>query len=114
LKAIACNATTSQRSVRRIAAEPETQFLITDAFRPHRAQLEETASKITDAIEKALGAMKTDKQDHASRLKAVERYSDVLVLAQGKVVEKPVDAGLPQCTWEEFKAMYDARKTSSE
>jgi len=50
----------------------------------------------------------------ASRLKAVERYGDVLVLAQGKVVEKPVDAGLPQFTWEEFSAMYDARVISSE
>ena len=67
-----------------------------------------------NAIEAALGALKTDEADHSSRLKALERYGDVLSLAQGKVVEKPVDAGLPQFTWEELSAMYDARVISSE
>jgi len=113
-KAIACDANTSQRSVQRIAAEPETQFLITEAFRPYRAQLEEMAGMTIDAIEKALGAMKTDKQDHTSRLRAVERYGEVLVLAQGKVVEKPVHAGIPSLTWDEYVAMYNARTISSE
>ena len=36
--------------------------------------------------------MKTDKQDHLTRLEAVERYSDVSELAQGKIVEKAVKA----------------------
>jgi transposase-like protein len=100
-KAIARDANTSQRTVQRIAAESETQLLITEAFRPHNAKLYGLAVKVVNAIEKGLGAMKTDKQDHQTRLKAVERYGDVIALAQGKVVEKPVEAKTT-FTWEEF------------
>ena len=78
--------------MQRIAAEPETQFLITEAFRPHQARLVELAGAVVDAVDEALGAMKTDKQDHLTRLKAVERYGDVLEFAQGKVQEKPAEA----------------------
>jgi len=46
--------------------------------------------------------------------KTWERYGDVLVLAPGKVVEKPVNAGLPQFTWEEFSVMDDTRIISSQ
>ena len=63
-KAIARKTATSPRSVQRIAAEPETQFLITEAFRPHQLRLQKMAGKALDAIEAALCAMKTDEQDH--------------------------------------------------
>ena len=72
------------------------------------------AGKVVGAIEAALGALKTDEADHTSRLKAVERYGDVLALAQGKLVEKPVDEGCPQqFTWEEFSAMYARRRVET-
>jgi hypothetical protein len=56
--------------------------------------------------------MKTDKQDHVTRLKAVERYGDVMELAHGKVVEKPIEE--VQLTWEEITEMYKARKMSAQ
>jgi len=111
--AIAQSAGTSKRTVQRIAAEPETQFLITEAFRPYQARLLELAGVVIDAVDEALGAMKTDKQDHLTRLKAVERYGDVLELAQGKVQEKPAEADRTW-TWEEITAIYKARKLSAE
>jgi len=44
----------------------------------------------------------------------VERYCDVLALAQGKVVKKPpVDAGSLHFTWEEFSAMYARRQVET-
>ena len=95
--------------MQRIAAEPETQFLITEAFRPHQVRLQKMAGKALDAIEAALCAMKTDEQDHTSRLKGVERYGEVLELAQGRIAEKPADTGMPQYTWEELTVLYDAR-----
>jgi hypothetical protein len=73
------------------------------------------AGKAVDAIDAAFGALKLDGPDHTlwpdhiTRLKAVERYSDVLALAQGKVVEKPVDEGGLQVPWEEFELIYSRR-----
>jgi hypothetical protein len=113
-KAIAQRAATTQRNVQRIAAEPETQFLITKALRPHQARLGKMASTVIDAIEEALGPHKADEADHTSRLKAVERYGDVVELAQGKVAEKAVNTGTPQFTFEEFTAMYRSRKITTD
>jgi hypothetical protein len=105
----------SERHVRRLAAEPETQFLITEALRPYTAKLNKLAAKAITAVEEALIAMKTDEADHVSRLRAVERYGDVLELAQGKLPEKTEEeAGPPQWTWEEFCQMYNARKKTAE
>jgi hypothetical protein len=54
--------------------------------------------------------MKTDEEDHVSRLRAVERYVDLVELAQGKLPEKTVDDGaLPQYTWEEYVRLYETR-----
>jgi hypothetical protein len=74
----------SERHVRRLAAEPETQFLIMEALRPHIAKLQKLAWKVISVIEEALTAMKTDEADHLTRLRAVERYFELLNLAQGK------------------------------
>ena len=65
-KAIARVANTSQRNVQRIAAEPETQFLVTEAFRPYQARLKKMAAKVVDVIDAALGALKTDGPDHTT------------------------------------------------
>jgi hypothetical protein len=101
----------SERHVRRLASEPETQFLITEALRPYQAKLHKLARKAITAIEEALSAKKTDEADHVSRLRAVERYGEVLELAQGKLQEtKTGDNARPQLTWEEYVRMYNARK----
>lgn len=117
-KAIASDANTSQRNVQRIAAEPETQLLITAAFRPQQQKLLDMAERAVQVVQKGFEAMrcvKTGKDvwewhgDALARLKAVERYGELLNLAQGKVVEKPVEAET-KWTWEEFTAMYNARQ----
>ena len=73
----------SESHVRRLAAEPETQFLITQVLRPYHATLDRLATKVITVIEEALSAMKTDEADHLTRLRAVERYCELLELAQG-------------------------------
>ena len=45
-------------SVQRIAVEPETQFMMTEAFRPHQLRLQKMPGKTLDAIEAALCAVK--------------------------------------------------------
>jgi len=74
----------SERHVRRLAAEPETQFLITEILRPFRAKLTQLAATAIKVVKEAFSAMKTDKADHFTRLRAVERYCDLLKMAQGK------------------------------
>jgi hypothetical protein len=101
----------SERYVRRLAAEPETQFIITESLRPHRAKLQRLATKVIAAIDEALSAKKTDEADHVSRLRAVERYGAVMELAQGKLPPDTVDdKAMPQYTWEEFVALYATRR----
>jgi hypothetical protein len=83
----------SERHVRRLAAEPETRFLITEILRPFRAKLTQLASTAIKVVKEAFSAMKTDEADHFTRLRAVERYCDLLKMAQGKVQEKGNNRG---------------------
>ena len=48
-----CRAPRSERYVRRLAAEPETQFLITETLRPHIAKLLQLMPKALAVIEEA-------------------------------------------------------------
>lgn len=73
----------SKQHVQVLAAEPETQFLITKALEPHRRKLEAMAPKAIAAVETALRAKKTDRADYKNRMAAVSRYGDLLELAQG-------------------------------
>ena len=104
-RTIARAAGTSERHVQRIAAEPETQFLITKALAPHREELESLAGKAIQAVDKSLVALKGDEEDHIIRLRGVERYKDLLDLAQGKIAEQQVEER-PMVTWEEFLVLY--------
>ena len=103
-KAAGCKA----RYVQRLANDPETQFLIVEALAPHRAKLAKMATTAVNAVSKAMVAMKTDKKDHFTRLRAVERFQDLLELAQGKPKEEA--QGELQVTWEEFTVMYSRRQ----
>ena len=112
-KIIAKEAGCSTRQVQRIKAEPETQFLITEALAPHREQLRKLAGEVIRAIAGGLKASKEDAEDHKMRLLAVQRYGDLVELAQGKVTETE-ERGAVQFTWEEFRAMYEKRTTTHE
>jgi hypothetical protein len=113
--AIAKKAGCSARNVQRLAAEPATQFIITEALRPHRAKLEKLAQRAILAIERALIAHKTDTADHVVRMRAVERYGDLLTMAQGKPPEPKTTEvdGIPQLTWEEFTLLYQSRRVTA-
>jgi hypothetical protein len=56
-----------------------------------------------------LSAKKTNAVDHLARLRAVERYCELLELAQGKEQETGNDANR-QVTWEELTEMYEPRR----
>src|ERR1035441_9167628 len=99
----------SERYVRRLAAEPETQFLITEALRPHIAKLLQFMPKALAVIEEGMSAMKKDQVDHLTRLRALERFCKLLEMAQGKEQEK-VTPTAGQMTWEEFGERYEARQ----
>ena len=65
--------------------------------------------KALAVIEEGMSAMKKDQVDHLTRLRAVERFCELLEMAQGKVPEK----GTPtagQMTWEELTEDYEARQ----
>jgi hypothetical protein len=102
-KAAGCKA----RYAQRLANDPETQFLIAEALAPHRAKLALMAQRAVYAVDTALLAKKTDKADHITRLRAVERYGDLLGLAQGKPREAAEER--LQVTWEQFTLMYEKR-----
>ena len=93
----------SERHVRRLAAEPQTRFLIAQALRPYHAKLNQLAVKVLTVLEEAMTARKTDEADHLTRLRAVERYCELLVMAQGELQER-------QVTWEELTELYRATK----
>jgi hypothetical protein len=113
-KRIAKEAQCTERHVQRLAAEKPTQFLIAEMLRPHRAKLEKLAGACITAIEKAMGAKVGDTADHKARLWGVDRYRNMLELAQGgRPQEKPPD-GAQQVTWEEFVVMYRSRKVTDE
>jgi len=98
----------SERYVRQLAAEPETRFLIVEVLRPLRPQLIALAPAAIGAIEEALDADKTDEADHANRLRAVDRYFEILEMAQGNVQAEV--APRREMTWEELCALYRARR----
>lgn len=102
---IAKEAGCSERHVERLAAEPGTQFLIAEALRPYTDDLCELVGNAIKVVKSAMVAKKKDTADHIVRLRAVERYGELLEYAQGKPTE---DAGstTPQLTWEEFVVMY--------
>ena len=102
---IAAEAGCTVRNVQRIASEPATQFLITEALQPHREELEQLAGDVIKAIGGGLRALKDDPEDHVVRLRAIERYGDMLQLAQGKPKEES-EQGPVQITWEEFVVLY--------
>src|ERR1035441_5417325 len=68
----------SERYVRRLAAEPETQFLITETLRPHIAKLLQLMPKALAVIEEAMSAMKKDEPTVPSR--AVEDAAGLSVV----------------------------------
>jgi hypothetical protein len=106
--AIAAEAGCQPRYVQRLANEPETRFLITEMMEPHRAKLQRMAARAVYSVNMALLAKKTDKADHMARLRAVERYSELLGLAQGVAPEvEPGDGAM--VTWERFTQMYERR-----
>ena len=112
-KAVAKKAGCSTRHVQRLAAEAETQDLIAEAMRPCRDQLRLMAKRAVNAVERAMKAQKKTKADHFTQLRAVERYGELLALAQGA---KPAEAsgdGM-QVTWEQFTVMYQARRERTE
>jgi len=110
-RSIARRAGVSRRQVQRDAADPATRFLVTEALRPHRKKLERLATKVITAVEKALAAKKSDKVDHYTRLRAVERFGDLLGLAQGRTQSEDGDrTGAGVVTWEEFVLLYRSRK----
>jgi hypothetical protein len=74
----------SKRHVRRLAAEPETRFLIAEVLRPYQAMLRQLGAKVITVVGEALIAIKTDEVDHLTRLRAVERYCELLEPAQGE------------------------------
>jgi hypothetical protein len=102
---IAKDAACNTRHVERLAAEPETQLLITDLMKPHRAKLECLVEKAIAAVDSALVAKRTDKADHMARLRAVGRTRDLVTMAAGKPHEE-TDAGGGLVTWEEFVVLY--------
>ena len=109
-KEIAQAAGCSPRHAARIAGEPATQFLITEALRPHQAQLVKLAYNVLKAIEGGLKAKKSTIIDHFTRLKAAERWCELAGLAQGgKPAELTQETGLPHFTWEEFVVLYGKR-----
>jgi hypothetical protein len=73
-------------------------------FRAKLTQLVATAIKVVDS------AMENDEADHFTRLRAVERYFELLEMAQGKVQEKGNDDAGRLFTWEQFQERYGSRR----
>jgi hypothetical protein len=120
-RTIARAAGTTTRNVQRIAAEPETQFLVTQALKPQRKKLEQMATAAVRVVLEGFGAQKSVKTgkdvwewhgDAIARLRAVERYGELLTLAQGKVQEAQAEE-TTQFTWEEITTLYRSRKLTS-
>jgi hypothetical protein len=101
---IAKKAGCSTRHVQRLANEPETQSLIAEAMRPVRDQLRLMAKRAVDAVERAMRAQKKTKADHFTQLRAVERFGDLIELAEGerRSDSRASGAGRRLVTWEEF------------
>jgi hypothetical protein len=108
---IAAAAGCKSRYVQRLANDPETQFLITEALAPHRAKLARMAVRAVNTVDKALIAKRSDKRDHMVCLRAVERYGELLALAAGKPKDAAADDGT--VTWEQFTLMYEKRTVTA-
>jgi len=102
----------SKRHVQRLEREPETQFLIAEALRPHQKLLTKMAGKAIKAVERSLTARKTDGADRIVQLRAVERYGELMALAQGKETAAAERDGL--VTWEEFVVLFRSRRETHE
>jgi len=122
---IARAAGTTPRNVQRIAAEPLTQFLITEAFRPQQKKLLAMAARAVQVVQQGFSArryVKAGKDDYRlrgdaiARLKAVERYADLMEMAQGGKPETktPGAGGTPSYTWEEFTLLYQSRRIQTD
>jgi hypothetical protein len=116
---------TSTRNVQLIASERETQFLITAAFRPQQKLLTAMAARAVQVVLHGFEAMKYVKTgkdeykclgDAIARLRAVERYADLIALAQGQI--KPEDESttrdFPKYTWEELQVIYKQRRLTTD
>ena len=77
-----------------------------EALRPHSAKLTRMVGRMIAAVDVALLAKKTDKQDHIARLRAVERGRDLLEMAQGKPSAEVEQQGPALVTWEEYLVLY--------
>jgi hypothetical protein len=114
---IAQAADCNPRHVQRVAAEPETQFLVTELLRPHRQELADLATDVIRAVQGGLKAAVNDIEvgtdgkkrliDHSVRLRAVQRYRDLVNLAQGAEPPPATDRSL--VTWEEYVVLYNRR-----
>jgi len=106
-KVIARAAGCKARHVERLAAEPKTQFLVTEILRPYHERLGKLAKKAIHAVDVALAAKYKGQPDHMARLRAVGRYGELVEMAQGTKAHDQVDRGL--VTWEEFVLLYRSR-----
>jgi hypothetical protein len=112
MEVVALEAGCGKRHAQRLAAEPETRFLIADLMRPHHERLRMLIPKMLRAIERGLVAQKTTRSDLPVQLIAARRAKDFLLLAQGpaKTAEQ---AATRETTWEEFMISY-RKHTSTE
>lgn len=108
LSKIAREAGCHKRYAQKLSKEPETRFLIAAMLVPHREKLAKLGLKAILVVNRALGAQRTDKADHIVRLRAVERYRDLLELAQG-TKDPEADERLGLVTWPQFTALYMQR-----
>lgn len=119
---IAAAAGCARRTVNKIISEPETQLLVTGLFAPYHKKLRAMAKRVVQVVEQGLSAkhfVKTGKDEyrlHADtfgRLRAVERYGELVQLAQGKAPGEDPHAGEigRSYTWEEFTLLQARRAT---
>lgn len=103
---IAAAAGCSTRHVNELASEPATRFLIEEILQPHRKQLTRLAGRAIRAVERAMVAQVNTRADHPVQLRAVGRWGQLVQLAQGGAIDKPLPAPSTSVTWEEYTVMY--------
>ncbi len=74
----------SKRHVWRLGVEPATRLLVSEIFRPYSRRLMEMTPQVNAVVGDALRAMANDKADHLTRLRAVERYCELLEVVEGE------------------------------
>jgi hypothetical protein len=123
-RTIAKDAGTSLRHVQRLVAEPATQLLVTSLFAPHHRKLRNMATRAIEVVQQGLKAtsyVRVGKDEYRvrvdtlGRLRAVERFCDLIALAQGKLRDDgPPDTEIGRSyTWEEFTLLQARRVTSA-